>query len=106
MGINVEGKHLASLMTSMALTLKILPLLMLIFCTSVSAIPITSDFYRYNGLGRYTDPWSASQMNMGERGDILEYYGGDDSDPIYLDDGEEKDVERGKDTDPNGILSR
>ena len=36
-------------MTSMALTLKILSSLMLIFCTSVSTIPITSDFYRYNG---------------------------------------------------------
>ena len=58
------------------------------------------------GLGRHTDPWSASQMNMGERGEILEYYGGDDSDPIYLDDGEEKDVGRSDDTDPNGILSR
>ena len=45
-------------------------------------------------------------MNMGERGEIQEYYGGDDSDPIYLDDGEGKDVGRDDDSDSNGVLSR
>ena len=33
-------------------------------------------------------------MNMGERGDILEWYGGEDTEPIYLDDDDDEDQEQ------------
>ena len=45
-------------------------------------------------LERNITPFSSSRMNMGERGDILEWYGGEDSEPIYLDDDDDDDQEQ------------
>lgn len=38
-------------------------------------------------------------MNMGERGDVLEWYGGDDTEPAYLDGDDDDDLEQ--DAKPN-----
>ena len=53
------------------------------------------------------NPWAASDMNMGERGDILDWYGDDQlQDPMYLDEIHNNDLERPEETEKRAIFSK
>ena len=54
------------------------------------------------------NPWAAaSDMNMGERGDILDWYGDDQlQDPMYLDEIHNNDLERPEETEKRPIFSK